>query len=551
VQCTRSVFAPELMRECMGGSVPMVLTLPVDAEAMQHNLLQYACRDSANFSSHTGDHHTKLGDVFNVSNKANCRRIEEGVQDRQNPSNILGSVFKHDDPVLRAWNEAWTWAQHVSRDADEKPRQTMIVTGCCENLRYTEKWGPGLTIAKDKQIAHLHFDQYYAFILCLAGRKTFKVTDPEAISCTNHGGNATYLPRTPNQKGKTKTMGPQMNERPDIDASYCLHGKWMDIVLGPGDILLLPADWWHEVHLVCSWIYSAIASAGPHCGHLACWQVETGNSCSWTMTIWFRINDQEAPQMRLWQARQNRPLDDFALDSSLPIPADGASQSCPSTDIGAAQFTPGAIEQATTTTTAAAGASTACHTTGNVSGAGLETATAPRLGDTATPPISPRPRVYHFPYAYEMFKQGTKYIECRVDTVRPAATAARGLLDNIPQELLWKWSQVIKDQDMALRNATVTDVCVPEGLKIVSITCIAHVHMHVQKKGFRAQIGHNALAFARKWIKNIDEHNKVRCPGVCLLLHVMELRGLLWWCTIFRVLASYCSIFRLFLGLVM
>ena len=186
-----------------------------------------------------------------------------------------------------------------------------------------------------------------------------------------------------------------------------------------------------------------------------------------------------------------------------------------------------------------------------MSGAGLEAATAPRLGDTATPPISPRPRVYHFPYAYEMFKQGTKYTECRVDTVRPAATAARGLLDNIPQELLWKWSQVIKDQDMALRNATVTDVCVPEGLKIVSITCIAHVHMHVQKKGFRAQIGHSALAFARKWIKNMDEHNKVRCPGVCLLLHVMELRGLLWWCTIFRVLASYCSIPRLFLGLVM
>ena len=100
VQCTRSVFAPDLMRQCMGGSVPMVLTLPVDAPAIQHNLLHYASRDSANFSSHTGDHHTKLGDVFNVYNRANCRRIEEGVQDRQNPSNILGSVFKHDDPVL-------------------------------------------------------------------------------------------------------------------------------------------------------------------------------------------------------------------------------------------------------------------------------------------------------------------------------------------------------------------------------------------------------------------------------------------------------------------
>ena len=69
VQCTRSVFAPDLMRQCMGGSVPMVLTLPVDAPAMQHNLLHYASRDSANFSSHTGDHHTKLGD--------HCRRWRE------------------------------------------------------------------------------------------------------------------------------------------------------------------------------------------------------------------------------------------------------------------------------------------------------------------------------------------------------------------------------------------------------------------------------------------------------------------------------------------
>jgi hypothetical protein len=46
-----------------------------------------------------------------------------------------------------------------------------------------------------------------------------------------------------------------------------------------------------------------------------------------------------------------------------------------------------------------------------------------------------------------------------------------------------KWSQVVKDQDSALRNVTTTDTVLPEGEKAVHSNCMAHTHMHVHKIG--------------------------------------------------------------------
>ncbi len=64
---------------------------------------------------------------------------------------------------------------------------------------------------------------------------------------------------------------------------------------------------------------------------------------------------------------------------------------------------------------------------------------------------------------------------------RPNAFLAVGSLDHVAPHKRHKASQVIKDKDVVLRNATATDVIVPAGENVVHINCVAHAHMHVEK----------------------------------------------------------------------
>jgi hypothetical protein len=87
----------------------------------------------------------------------------------------------------------------------------------------------------------------------------------------------------------------------------------------------------------------------------------------------------------------------------------------------------------------------------------------------------------------------------------PAATA----LDAVPAHKQHKVCQVIKDKDVALRNATVTNTIVPQGQKIVHINCVAHAHMHVEKNAPGKLEHKEGLLCCLSWLKKIDEGNKV------------------------------------------
>jgi hypothetical protein len=90
-------------------------------------------------------------------------------------------------------------------------------------------------------------------------------------------------------------------------------------------------------------------------------------------------------------------------------------------------------------------------------------------------------------------------------------------LDNIPEHKLHKMSLVVKDKDPALRNATVTDTVVPVGQKVVHINCFAHAMMHVEKCAPGCLELRDGLRFCLKWLKRIDEGNKVRVLESCVL----------------------------------
>ena len=119
----------------------------------------------------------------------------------------------------------------------------------------------------------------------------------------------------------------------------------------------------------------------------------------------------------------------------------------------------------------------------------------------------------------------------RQDTI-PANTA----MDDVEEDLLWKILMVVKDKDLVLRNATVTDNIVPTDRKIVHINCFAHAMMHLDKSAPGSLDERDSLGFALKWLQRIDAGNKVRvCVVVsgpsCLVLlctaHAIE-RCCLW-----------------------
>jgi hypothetical protein len=70
-------------------------------------------------------------------------------------------------------------------------------------------------------------------------------------------------------------------------------------------------------------------------------------------------------------------------------------------------------------------------------------------------------------------------------------------------------SMVVKDKDLVLRNATVTYAVVTIGQMVVHINCIAHTIMHVEKCVPGSLDQKDGLRFCLKWLKRIDEGNKV------------------------------------------
>jgi hypothetical protein len=105
----------------------------------------------------------------------------------------------------------------LSKHRDDLPRETMIVTGYCKDLRApvnVGSRGSGLIVTKDQQVAPCHFDQLQPLISCWSGTKTVRLCPPLSLLCKR-----TTTTKSVNRA--EKTHGPQINDRPDIDARFC------------------------------------------------------------------------------------------------------------------------------------------------------------------------------------------------------------------------------------------------------------------------------------------------------------------------------------------
>ena len=114
------------------------------------------------------------------------------------------------------------------------------------------------------------------------------------------------------------------------------------------------------------------------------------------------------------------------------------------------------------------------------------------------------------PPDFQTFTVSQPYALCQVEACRSQRAPARSYLDGISAHLLFKFSQVVKDKDVALLNSTTTDSVVPDGELVAHTNCIAHTHMHLAKMAPGALVDKGALPYALAWLKKIDEQNKVR-----------------------------------------
>ena len=81
--------------------------------------------------------------------------------------------------------------------------------------------------------------------------KTFFICRLTTFAALDHGG----------KTDKTnKKKGPQLSEWSDVDIAFCEHGTTLSRS-HPGDIFILPVNWWHEVKMfLCLYLSLSLLS---------------------------------------------------------------------------------------------------------------------------------------------------------------------------------------------------------------------------------------------------------------------------------------------------
>ena len=255
-------------------------------------------------------------------------------------------------------------------------------------------------------------------------------------------------------------------------------------------------------------------------------QVETSNTCSFTMTVWWRHNATDAPQiLKYWQdntedrghqvdsdsgpaaSSDDEDLADYdcnALEASLHPPskvkaeADAAGPAS-SDDEDLADYDCNALEAS-------------LHPPSKVK------AEADAAGPAAEAEVEVEAEVEAESEDISLLDDfGPFFDEAshgqwnpRVDSFRHNHAPSDTFLSGVPPSRLWRFSQVVKDKDVALMNATASDDVCPKGELVAHTNCIAHAYMHLQKMAAGTLPDKRALGYALSWLKRIDENNKVR-----------------------------------------
>ena len=220
-------------------------------------------------------------------------------------------------------------------------------------------------------------------------------------------------------------------------------------------------------------------------------QVETSNTCSFTMTVWWRHNATDAPQiLKYWQ--------DNTEDRGHQVDSD-SGPAASSDDEDLADYDWNALEAS-------------LHPPSKVK------AEADAAGPAAEAEVEVEAEVEAESEDISLLDDFGPFFDegshgqwgPRVDSFRHNHAPSDTFLSGVPPSRLWRFSQVVKDKDVALMNATASDDVCPKGELVAHTNCIAHAYMHLQKMAAGTLPDKRALGYALSWLKRIDENNKVR-----------------------------------------
>jgi hypothetical protein len=232
--------------------------------------------------------------------------------------------------------------------------------------------------------------------------------------------------------------------------------------------------------------------------------VETGNTPTFFLTWWFRTSNSEPPQLASCDLDlSNTPPRQHLTD------AHGHEQDLEDAGQSAAEHKSHSDEEDAEREPAEhvsdAHGHEHDHEAAGQSAAEHKSHTDEADADRAKASIPPVDYQMFYPLSSDPFNIQT--CAWAVNTHRQDTIPANTAMDDVPEDLRFKILMVVKDKDLVLRNATVTDNVVPTGRKVVHINCFAHAMMHLDKSAPGSLDERDSLGFAMKWLQRIDAGN--------------------------------------------
>ena len=230
-------FTLENVQEALRSQQPAIFNIDTSIERLKDTYIDLLVSDTRRFRTTTNTTAT-FRDVWLDINGA--LRIEEGVHKSEwkvgSGSDIVEKLFQGDSLTRKAW-------EAVKQLGIDKPVEVMMVSGNSTKILTGIHNNGGLAVGRKTQTVGCHFDDIHNFTFLIYGSKTFLLAPPEKV---------------PLGPGKE----PNVNRTVDTSSS-----DFRKVVIGPGQLVYLPKNWWHEVPFAYSDTYASCSSSsiGMHC----------------------------------------------------------------------------------------------------------------------------------------------------------------------------------------------------------------------------------------------------------------------------------------------
>ena len=159
---------------------------------MTRDLRSFVLNDQHTFCTRNGDHNSdglKLRQIFNINDKKNMHRIEDGIYpEKAKPTihvtDILHQVCPPNFPLLKSWSatKAFIDEQFLRPDYGPETCVFIIVTGHWRGVSGFHHNG-GVWVDVNDMTVDCHFDDFDSLAVLVNDEKTFLMFSSDDLDC--------------------------------------------------------------------------------------------------------------------------------------------------------------------------------------------------------------------------------------------------------------------------------------------------------------------------------------------------------------------------------